>query len=433
MSGANNTFTGMGPTPGIGLGTTNYKNPFTGGGQPSTVAVPNQPQGASMPKGWNSGILGNTSLTPNTSGTPNTLTPGLLDQYKSPAPVKKLVSASGDEVHFDNTPQGGTAGTSTTNTSTTTPATPATPTTPVGAIAGQLVGMGSQPGTAYTNENNAANQTLGQLQNLETLQADRTMGINNSGKGLPWATGTENQLNIATSGQEQALAGQYQGEVGQLGAANTQQGLQQGALGTAGGLVSPQPYGITTTPYQPATNTFGTLPGGANGATEAGIVQGQLGVGQQYAQNSAILGKVQSQLPGLQAAMQKDNFNPTDVTYLNQLQDWAKGTLSDSAIPEVQGSLNDIVGGLSQVLGVPSSGGSDFRLQFAGSIVNALQSGQSIQQAVQFATNQAIAGNQGYLAGAQGATNPANQNSAGTVSAGGYNFTQDSNGNWVAQ
>ena len=95
-----------------------------------------------MPKGWSSGILGNTSLTPNTGGTSNTLTPGLLDQYKSPAPVKKLVSASGDEVHFDN--GGGTTGNSTNQ---------------------------SPPGTNGNNGTNFA-QNLGNVQNASNLNGN---------------------------------------------------------------------------------------------------------------------------------------------------------------------------------------------------------------------------------------------------------------------
>lgn len=349
----NSAFNTLGPTPGIGLGTTNYKNPFTGGGQPSTVAVPNQPQGASMPKGWSSGILGNTSLTPNTGGTSNTLTPGLLDQYKSPAPVKKLVSASGDEVHFDNTPASTTTGTSTTGTG----GTAGTSTTPAnnnGLFTGattELASMGTQPGTAYTNENTAANQTLGQLQNLETLQADRTMGINNSGKGLPWATGTENQLNLATSSQEQALAGQYQGEVGQLGAANTQQGLQQNALGTAAGLsqtqVSPGNTLVSTLGNTPALYGLGTGAGGngANAYQNFSNLQFNTSAGQQFSQQANTLQTAADQttqnFQTLQNAAQGVNLSsfPTINAASQFLQSQAGGAAKVSALNEAYNAL----------------------------------------------------------------------------------------------
>lgn len=287
----------------------------------------------------------------------------------------------------------------------------------VGSIASQEANVMNNPSPQVTDYNKQIADLKQEYQkNLDSRQGQG--GFLN--EGLGGAKIAENEYSSRLSGLQQglqnALVSQGQGL----------QGLNQAQQG-----VAPQPYGITQTPYNPATNSFGTLPGGSNGATGAGIVIGQVGAGETYAQNQAILGKVQAQLPALEAAIKQDNFNPYSLTYANQLQDWAKGTLSSSSIPEVQGSLNDIVGGLSQVLGVPSSSGSDFRLQFAGSIVNALQSGKSISDAINFAVNQAIAGNQGYLKGAQNASSTGQSSTGQPVSAGGYNFVQDANGNWV--
>lgn len=250
-------------------------------------------------------------------------------------------------------------------------------------------------------------------------------GVENQAIPLEFQQGQQQVLARQFAGQEAAaqsgVSNALQAQGQQFGAAQAQAGrgatqaqaAYQGAQQQAGrftgaqeavlGAVAPQGYAPTTTPYQPGTNTFGGMAAGPGGATTAGIIQGQAQAGQMYAMNSAVLGKVNAELPGLKQAMKDDNFNPSNITYLNQIGQWAKGTLSDSSIPKVQGSLNNIVSALSGVLGVPSSAGSDFRIQFAGSIVNSLQKGSSIDDAITFAVNQATASNQGYLQGAQGA------------------------------
>ena len=312
-----------------------------------------------------------------------------------------------------------------------------------------LTAQSQNPSTEYNQAYNQYQNTYQQLAALQGAEKDTMTNIGAQGISLDSSRGQ--MANVAQNyyGKEAALGAQEQAAMGALGAANQQQGLQvqAGTAAQAGaqnqaqrnlagqeavlGAVQPQPYGIMSTPYNPATGQFGTMPGGTNGAANAGIIQSQFQAGNTYGQNSAIIGKVQSQLPALQQAMQKDSFNPTDVTYLNQLDQWAKGNLSDSAIPEVQGSLNDIIGGLSQVLGVPSAGGSDFRLQFAGSLVNALQSGQSINDAVNFAVNQAISGNQGYLQGAKNATQTAGQSTPLQSKVVSGSYTQNADGDWV--
>lgn len=243
--------------------------------------------------------------------------------------------------------------------------------------------------------------------------------------------GQAQQIGAAGEQGQQALTGQGQqitaaGQAGQL--ANTAQANQITGQTNAANLPGVAPtlgqYGQTY--YQFGNPQATGSVGGVTGPAAAGVVQGQANAGQTFAQNNAILGKVQAQLPALSQLINSSGYNSNPFTFANQIQQWASGTLSNSTIPEVQGSLNDIVASLSQVLGVPSSGASDFRTQFAAQIVNGLQSGQSIQQALQFAVNQATQGNQGYLQGATGQ----GQSSNGTINAGGYNFVQQ-NGKWV--
>lgn len=280
-------------------------------------------------------------------------------------------------------------------------------------------------------QNQAVLDQKQQIQNLQTDYANQTANIGGSRTNLSESGGEQGLLNNLYSGRlgalETGLQNVLQGNAqqqtaynsaGQLantaaGQATGQQGVQQSGLLGAAGLTYPQQVGPTNVPYNPAEGTYGQPANqayGAGGLANVGILNSQVAAGQTYGQNSAILGKVQSQLPGLQQAIQDSNFNPSDATGINQIVQWGKGALSDSSIPKIQGSLNDIVGGLSQVLGVPSSGGSDFRLQFAGSIVNALQSGSSINDAISFAVQQAELGNRGYLKGANNALT--NQNNA---------------------
>ena len=70
-------------------------------------------------------------------------------------------------------------------------------------------------------------------------------------------------------------------------------------------------------------------------------------------------------------------------------------------------------------------------MQFAGSLVNALQSGQSINDAVNFAVNQAISGNQGYLQGAKNATQTAGQSTPLQSKVVSGSYTQNADGDWV--
>jgi hypothetical protein len=257
---------------------------------------------------------------------------------------------------------------------------------------------------AYTDYQSAVKN----LADFKSQLAQQYGNIETEGIPLEFMQGREQVIGRQASAQLDAL--QNAVVQAQQGIGFALQGGQQqlGALETAGGLTAPQPYGITQTPFFPTgggpTGQFGTMAGGTGGAFGAGIIQGQIGLGQQSAQNQAILGKVQAQLPSFDSLVQQAGINPSDTTFINAISNWGKTNLfSDARVPEFQGQLNDIIASLSQVLGVPSSATSDFRTGLAGAIVNALQKGSSVSQALNYAVQQAMTASRGYATGAQGA------------------------------
>jgi hypothetical protein len=275
------------------------------------------------------------------------------------------------------------------------------------------------------------NADASSYQALVQQAANQAMKSANLQQGVTNAEINATQYGGSAPAQQATQAGLQQ----EYGAEITGEAQKAQALASLANATAPQLGAYGQNYYQPlnaGTNQGGV--GGVTGPAAAGIVAGEQGAGQIYVQNQAILGKVSAQLPALEQQMNATGYNSNPISYMNQIIDWGKGNLSNSSIPEVQGSLNDIVASLSQVLGVPSSNVSDFRVQFANQIVNGLQSGQSIQQALQFAVNQATSGNQGYLQGAMNSTSNTGSSGTGnsvTSSLFGGNYIQDSTGKWV--
>ena len=315
---------------------------------------------------------------------------------------------------------------------------PYTSTSPTySGLVGGLASTASQPSPQYEA---AQKQYLDYQNKIAQLQQDYAKAnadIQSRPSGLTEQQGAQGILARQEAGLEAALSGQLAGAQSAAQTATGQQATQQQGLGVAAGLAAPQPANALGV-FNPTTGQYEQYGGGqGGGAVQAGTVMGQIQAGQTGAMNQAILGKVTPMAQNLNTLISQENINPTDVTFLNQLNQWGRGTLSDSAIPKFQGQLNDIVSSLSGILGIPSSATSDFRTQMAGAIVNGLQSGKSVADSVNYFVQQAIQANQGYLAGARGATStgiPAGGSAGqGGISAGGYNFIKDASGNWVAQ
>lgn len=274
---------------------------------------------------------------------------------------------------------------------------------------------------------------LGQNAQLQPFAGGQTQGLNQSFANLTRPQST----------------GNLQGEEGLFNtqnaifqnAANTsaQQALQQQGYGLQGaeniaGLTAPQPYGITSTPYQPGTGQFGQLAGSAasvgNGLVGAGILQGQLNAGQNLVQNAQAIGKAIPIAQNLDSLIKQNNINPTTLTAGNALINFLRTNIgSDPAVTEFGGQINDLASTLAPALGIPGGATTDFKTSLGQAIVNGLQSGQSVSQSVQYFIQQAQQGAQGAY---NGATNPLGTiyGGQGTTSAGGYNY-QLVNGKWV--
>jgi hypothetical protein len=273
---------------------------------------------------------------------------------------------------------------------------------------------------AQSNPNVAADVASGRTallgQTFASELAAKQQAVQNAltGQGQQ-ITAAEQQGGLGATGQgQQITAGQAAGQL-----ANTAQANQIGAQTAALGAIQPQLGAYGQTYYQPTlagTNQGGI--GGVTGPVASGIAQGEANAGQTYAQNQALIGKALAQYPGLQNEITQSNFNANPGTYVNALTNWAKNGTSDPSIPEITNALNDIAGSLGGVLGVPSSAGSDLRTTLAQGIVSSLQQGSSIIDALQFAMQQATAGNQGYLQGATGAAR--NAQSTNTTTNGVY-------------
>ena len=85
-------------------------------------------------------------------------------------------------------------------------------------------------------------------------------------------------------GREQVIANQYNSSLpayqGAVQSDIQRQGLTQQALNQAAGLAAPQPYGLTTQPYNPVTDTYGG--GGASGAINRAVQASNIGSAQDF-------------------------------------------------------------------------------------------------------------------------------------------------------
>ena len=113
-----------------------------------------------------------------------------------------------------------------------------------GGLIGNAVAQSQNPSAAYTVAQENANKINQQIEDAKAQMAKQTSDINQSGTWTSRALGEQGQANIQNAATLSALGSQYQGAQQQLGAANTQQGLQQSALGTAIGANAPMqvPY-----------------------------------------------------------------------------------------------------------------------------------------------------------------------------------------------
>lgn len=143
---------------------------------------------------------------------------------------------------------GGQDASNTGNTANNTPQSTQSSNTPSNGLMGQLISQlqqkASQPSADYTAAQDQAQRYNQQLEQSRANEA-RALGQNASNPiPLEFQQGRAQVLQNQYSQEQAALGAGYQGATNLLGAANTQQGLQQSGLGTAASLTMPQqvPY-----------------------------------------------------------------------------------------------------------------------------------------------------------------------------------------------
>lgn len=254
--------------------TTNTSTPT--GVSSAPVNIPQTAYKAPTPGVLNSASLASPGLT--SLGT----NPGVINQQKPTTAIKSISTpdgttttyhAPGTDANGKNLPgTGGATGAGMSDASTSgminqpyIPPTPqlnansttSPPYTPNPGLQGQLItglaNMSQQPGQAYTQQQEEANRINQQIEDAKKQFAKQTNDINTSGTWTSRALGEQGQANIQNSAVLSALGSQYQGATTQLGAANTQQGLQQGALTSAVGANAPQFPSYASQVYSPST------------------------------------------------------------------------------------------------------------------------------------------------------------------------------------
>lgn len=135
-----------------------------------------------------------------------------------------------------------------------------------GGLIGNAVNMSQKPSQAYIDAVSKYNAVAGQLEALKQQEAKQTSDINQSGTWTSRALGEQGQANIQNAATEAALSGQLQSLGNVIGQANTQQGLQQSALGTAINANTPFQVSPGNTVVSPSSNQglygLGTSNGG---------------------------------------------------------------------------------------------------------------------------------------------------------------------------
>jgi LysM repeat protein len=301
---------------------------------------------------------------------------------------------------------------STTNGGTTPQQTPITPEVyssdnppSVGDISSTLANLKNNPSPQVEAARNA-------LQDYQAKIANRNRQINTSGTWTGRALGQEQQF----AQQDAATIASLQQA---LSNALTEQQQQIQALESAQSAVMPQQYGITTTPYNPATGTYGTMAGtqaGTGGLQGIGNIQGQIAVGQNVATLNSYLGGAQKVGEQLNQLITQNNLNPSDVQAINGIVQWLKsGVLSDPKYQELTGQINDFIASIAPILG---AGGSvtDMKTQMSAALVNAQQSGGTITDVVNYFLDSAKQKIQGYQSGG-GINTTNNQTNANTTGA----------------
>lgn len=261
----------------------------------------------------------------------------------------------------------------------------------------------SQPSQAYLDSVKQAEDYNQQLTQSRQNEANALALNAQNPIPLEFQQGRGQVLQNQYTQQQAALGAGFQGASNLVGAANTQQQTQQAGLLGAAGLTYPtSQFGVLTNPQtgQPISGGVGgNTPGQA--AYYGGQIAGQQQAGANSVATAQAIAKAQPIASNLDTLISQNDINPTDVTWANGLLNFLRTNVgSDPKVVEFGGQVNDLAQTLAPALGVPGGATTDFKTQLGQSIVNGLQNGQSVSQAIQYFITQAQQGAQGAQSGA---------------------------------
>lgn len=288
----------------------------------------------------------------------------------------------------------------------------------------------------------AANQLGPQSQEI-TAPAGAVTTLANSGQQF------SNPIYEPASGAYQALSPQPNGTLGQPSTAGqaSQYAVKQGdsltSIAAANGLTTAQleaanPQIANVNLIKPGDNITIPASGTGNTAFSGGIAVGQAALGQQQAVNQAALAQARGIQQNITNLLQQNpTLNASPAALGNAITQWANSTAVPSG-PYVNllNDLQEYANTIAPVLGV---GGSvtDNKTAIATQMVPVLASGGTIQQALANLDANAVTKINAVPAAAQNASIPAQSqggnSTRGTITAGGYTFVQNAQGQWVAQ
>ena len=250
-----------------------------------------------------------------------------------------------------------------------------------------------------------ANRINQQLEDAKKQMAQQTSDINQSGTWTSRALGEQGQANIQNSATLAALGSQYQGAQQQLGAANTQQGLQQSALGTALGYNAPQQVSPTNVPFNPSSGTYGAPASTAYGAGGLANVGAALNQQDQGAQTQNMIGAYNQAKPLIETAKQQianSTFNTSPLALANQLQQWVnKDVVPSGEYANIFNTLSEIATTISPVLGAQGAQ-TNLKTMIAQEFIPRLMQGSTISSVLDNIETNALAKIQANKSTAQG-------------------------------
>lgn len=289
----------------------------------------------------------------------------------------------------------GTSNSAPTSTQTSTPAPTPTPTTTGtgGGLYGQLVNTLSTQGPSadYTAARANYDKINSDLATSRKNEADSLAANANNPIPLEFQQGRGQVLQNQYLGQQNAISGELQGASNVLGAANTQQGLLQQALGTAAGYAAPRQNG-----YVLLDPTTGQPVGGTGGANQA-IINGAnadstYSFAQKYNEGSAKLRAadgIQNQI--INTLNSNPTLNSQPITGITNLNELLSGQISSGP----QQLLSQQIAQYIQTLGLDPATVANIAHQQTGTLAQLLDSLRQTAQTQNESYNPANAGSSG--------------------------------------